>query len=175
MAADSGCGSLPNQAALKTALDAAVLTESSGLDLQMWATIVDRDGIVCAVAFSGADRGAQWPEAGSSRRRKPTRANAFSLDKLALSTANLYSAVQPGGSLYGLQASNPVNTSVAYKGPSKKLWPAQRSDGGREDRRRECVRRRFGAVCGRREDRRRRRRQRGYFVCRSHDRMARAQ
>src|SRR5262249_60469977 len=33
---------------------------------------------------------------------------------LALSTANLYSAVQPGGSLYGLQHSNPVDTSVAY-------------------------------------------------------------
>src|SRR5947209_3971668 len=37
---------------------------------------------------------------------------------LALSTANLYSAVQPGGSLFGLQESNPVDTSVAYKGPS---------------------------------------------------------
>ena len=33
---------------------------------------------------------------------------------LALSSANLFSAVQPGGSLYGLQASNPVDTSVAY-------------------------------------------------------------
>ena len=32
---------------------------------------------------------------------------------LALSTANLFSAVQPGGSLYGLQASNPVDTEVA--------------------------------------------------------------
>src|SRR4030095_15050971 len=37
---------------------------------------------------------------------------------LALSTANLYSAVQPGGSLFGLQESNPVRTSAAYKGPS---------------------------------------------------------
>lgn len=36
-----------------------------------------------------------------------------------LSTANLFSAVQPGGSLFGLQASNPVNTAVAYKGPSR--------------------------------------------------------
>jgi hypothetical protein len=35
-----------------------------------------------------------------------------------LSTANLYSAVQPGGSLYGLQASNPVNPDVAYDSPS---------------------------------------------------------
>jgi hypothetical protein len=35
---------------------------------------------------------------------------------LALSTANLYSAVQPGGSLYGLQHSNPVDPEVAYSG-----------------------------------------------------------
>jgi hypothetical protein len=35
---------------------------------------------------------------------------------LALSTANLYSAVQPGGSLYGLQHSNPVDSETAYKG-----------------------------------------------------------
>jgi len=37
---------------------------------------------------------------------------------LALSTANLFAAVQPGGSLFGLQESNPVDISVAYKGPS---------------------------------------------------------
>lgn len=36
----------------------------------------------------------------------------------ALSTANLYSAVQPGGSLYGLQLSNPVDPSLAYNGNS---------------------------------------------------------
>jgi hypothetical protein len=38
------------------------------------------------------------------------------LPQLALSTANLYSAVQPGGSLFGLQESNPVDTFVAYGG-----------------------------------------------------------
>ena len=36
---------------------------------------------------------------------------------LALSTANLFAAVQPGGSLFGLQFSNPVDTGVAYQGP----------------------------------------------------------
>ena len=40
------------------------------------------------------------------------------LPKFALSTANLYSAVQPGGSLFGLQESNPVDTGVAYGGNS---------------------------------------------------------
>jgi uncharacterized protein GlcG (DUF336 family) len=48
--------------------------------------------------------------------QKANTANAFSLPKLALSTAQLYSATQPGGSLFGLQASNPVDVSVAYRG-----------------------------------------------------------
>lgn len=126
----NGCGSLPGYAALKTALDSAVSTETSGLNNQMWATVVDRDGIVCAVAFSGVNRGAQWPGSRVISAQKANTANSFSLDSssnsggsgqpkgLALSTANLYSAVQPGGSLFGLQESNPVNTEVAYQGPS---------------------------------------------------------
>jgi uncharacterized protein GlcG (DUF336 family) len=51
--------------------------------------------------------------------QKANTANAFSLPGLALSTANLYSATQPGGSLFGLQESNPVNTDVAYGGSSE--------------------------------------------------------
>jgi uncharacterized protein GlcG (DUF336 family) len=109
-----GCQDLPTHAQLKAALVAAVQEESSGLDLDMWATIVNRDGRVCAVAFSGADRGAQWPGSRVISAQKANTANAFSLNGLALSTANLYSAVQPGGSLYGLQHSNPVDPSVAY-------------------------------------------------------------
>jgi uncharacterized protein GlcG (DUF336 family) len=126
----SSCRALPGHAALKAALEAAVKVETSGLNLHMWATIVNRDGIVCAVAFSGTDRGAQWPGSRVISAQKANTANAFSLDKssasggsgsppgLALSTANLYSAVQPGGSLFGLQESNPVNTIAAYRGPS---------------------------------------------------------
>ena len=112
----TNCAALPTQPALKTALDAAVAAESSGFNLQMWATIVDRDGIVCAVAFSGVDRGAQWPGSRVISAQKANTANAFSLQGLALSTGNLYSAVQPGGSLFGLQESNPVNTLAAYAG-----------------------------------------------------------
>jgi len=126
----NNCASLPSYSALKTALDAATATETSGLNNQMWATIVDRDGIVCAVAFSGVDRGAQWPGSRVISAQKANTANSFSLDSssntggsgqangLALSTANLFSAVQPGGSLFGLQESNPVDTKVAYAGPS---------------------------------------------------------
>jgi uncharacterized protein GlcG (DUF336 family) len=126
----NGCANLPSQTQLKNALIAATGTETSGLNNQMWGTVVDRDGIVCAVAFTGNDRGAQWPGSRVIAAQKANTANAFSLDPssassgsgqssgLALSTANLYSAVQPGGSLYGLQASNPVDVRVAYLGPS---------------------------------------------------------
>jgi uncharacterized protein GlcG (DUF336 family) len=120
------CRSLPNHAALKAALAAATQAETSGLNNHIWAAVVNRDGVVCAVAFSGVNRGAQWPGSRVIAAQKAYTANAFSLDRtsssdgsgqakgLALSTANLYSAVQPGGSLYGLQHSNPVNTGVAY-------------------------------------------------------------
>src|SRR5262245_59996384 len=126
----SGCGNLPSQNALQNALVQAVQTETSGLNLNMWATIVNRDGIACAVAFSGINRASQWPGSRVISAQKANTANSFSLDGssasngsgrpagLALSTANLYSAVQPGGSLYGLQYSNPVETEAAYKGPS---------------------------------------------------------
>jgi len=126
----AGCANLPTHAQLKAALDTAVLAEASGLNNDMWATVVNRDGVVCAVAFSGVNRAAQWPGSRVISAQKANTANAFSLDSssgsggsgqaagLALSTANLYSAVQPGGSLYGLQHSNPVDTSAAYKGPS---------------------------------------------------------
>jgi uncharacterized protein GlcG (DUF336 family) len=114
----NNCNALPNYNQLKTALDRAVADEGTGLNLDMWGTIVDRDGVVCAVAFSGADRGAQWPGSRVISAQKANTANAFSLDKLALSTANLYAATQPGGSLFGLQESNPVKTDVAYAGPS---------------------------------------------------------
>ena len=119
----NGCGTLPNNAQLKAALIQAVADETSGLDLQMWGTIVDRDGVVCAVAFSGANRGSQWPGSRVISAQKANTANAFSLDGLALSTANLYSASQGtsavtplGGSLFGLQFSNPVDPEVAYGG-----------------------------------------------------------
>src|SRR5437660_12332891 len=112
---------LPGHAQLTAALKAVVDvggTKNAGFGLNMWATVVNRDGIVCAVTFSGNDRGDQWPGSRVISAQKANTANAFSLPGLALSTANLYSAVQPGGSLYGLQHSNPVNTAVAYLGPA---------------------------------------------------------
>lgn len=114
-------GELPSHAEVQAALQKVVAEQNGGLSLQMWATVVDRDGVVKVVAFSGGDRGDQWPGSRVISAQKANTANAFSLPKLALSTANLFSAVQPGGSLYGLQHSNPVDTSVAYGGPSDKI------------------------------------------------------
>jgi hypothetical protein len=41
-AADNGCADLPSQSELKAALTAATDSEGSGLNMHMWATIVDR-------------------------------------------------------------------------------------------------------------------------------------
>ena len=110
------CAALPTQAQVQAALAAAQAQANGGFGLNMWATVVNRDGFVCAVAFTGVDRDDQWPGSRVISAQKANTANAFSLQGLALSTANIYSAVQPGGSLFGLQESNPVNTSVAYSG-----------------------------------------------------------
>lgn len=112
---------LPTFAELQAALRAVVAENNGGFGLNMWATVVDRDGVVRVVVFSGKERGDQWPGSRVISAQKANTANAFSLPKLALSTANLFSAVQPGGSLYGLQFSNPVATDVAYRGASENI------------------------------------------------------
>jgi uncharacterized protein GlcG (DUF336 family) len=116
----TGCDVLKSASAnLKSALQAAQAGTNGGLSNQMWGTIVARDGTVCAVAFSGSDAGSQWLLSRVISAQKANTANGLSLAKFALSTANLFSAVNPGGSLYGLQHSNPVDTEVAYGGNAK--------------------------------------------------------
>lgn len=119
------CAGLPTQQQLKTALKVATNQANGLLNHDMWGTIVNRDGFVCAVAFTGDDRDDQWPGSRVISAQKANTANAFSLPPgaggalfpgLALSTANIYWAVQPGGSLFGLQESNPVDPDVAYGG-----------------------------------------------------------
>jgi uncharacterized protein GlcG (DUF336 family) len=118
------CRGLPSYSELKEALTAARLQPNGGFNLDMWGTVVNRDGVVCAVAFTGSDRGAQWPGSRVISAQKANTANAFSLPGLALATANIFSAVSPGGSLYGLQHSNPVNTHAAYAGPASRFGAA---------------------------------------------------
>lgn len=104
---------------LQTALNAARNEPNDGLNLDMWATLVSNDGTVCAVAKTGTALNSQWLGSRVISAQKASTANAFSITNgLALSTANLWAATQPGGSLFGLQFSNPVNTTVAYAGDS---------------------------------------------------------
>jgi uncharacterized protein GlcG (DUF336 family) len=127
------CAGLPSQAQLQSALEYAVAQNNGGLGNNMWATVVAKDGTVCAVAFSGAQYTDQWLGSRVISAQKANTANDFSLSigarlkggGLALSTANLYSAVQPGGSLYGLQHSNPVDPQVAYFGNAMSFGTAQ--------------------------------------------------
>ena len=72
----------------------------------MWAAVVDRSGVLCGTTKVGD----AWPGSRAIAIAKAETANDFSNDKLALSTANLYAPTQPGGSLYGLNNSNPFNS-----------------------------------------------------------------
>ena len=130
------CSNLPSWSQLKTQLVKAVSAANGGLGFNMWGVLVATDGTVCAVAFSGSDYTSQWLGSRAIAAQKANTADDFSLSNggppgsslfptgLALSTANLYSAVQPGGSLYGLQHSNPVDTEVAYDDASGNPAPA---------------------------------------------------
>jgi len=79
---------------------------------RMWAAIVDREGHLCSVIKTGD----AWPGSRAIAIAKAYTANGFSNDALALSTANLYAATQPGGSLYGLNNSNPFDPRFLEQG-----------------------------------------------------------
>jgi len=120
----NNCGTvlkaIGGHANLETKLIDARNANNGGFDLNMWGTVVSDDGTVCAVVKTGDDINDQWLGSRVISAQKANTANAFSLqNSLALSTANLWTATQPGGSLFGLQFSNPVDTKVAYRGNSK--------------------------------------------------------
>lgn len=111
---------LVDHATLRNALRASVKPaggpSNGGLDNHVWAAIVDREGIVQTVCFSGQEPGDQWPASRAVAIEKANTANAMSLPERALSTANLYSGAQPGGFLYGIETTNPVDTVTMYAG-----------------------------------------------------------
>jgi uncharacterized protein GlcG (DUF336 family) len=80
---------------------------------RMWSAIVDRQGKLCSVINNSSDT---WPGSRSIAIAKASTANDFSNNLLALSTANLYAPTQPGGSLYGLNNSNPFNPAFQPQG-----------------------------------------------------------
>ena len=112
-----GCAGLPTNAELTQVIkDVTHGDTNGGAGNEMWGATVNRDGAVCSVAFSGADRGAQFVGSRTIAAAKANTANAFSLPEAALASGNLYAAVQPGGAIFGLENGNPVDTTVSYAG-----------------------------------------------------------
>src|SRR5262245_45732992 len=119
----ANCQGLPTQAQVRALLVAAPACAgctpsivSGGVAVgglfggtRMWGAVVNRDGEVCAFAISTVDPTQVWPGSQAIAKAKAYTANAFSLDALALSTARLYTFVQPGHSLFGLNNSNPFD------------------------------------------------------------------
>lgn len=120
------CGDLPSAPELQNFLRAAATGQGINSELLgpanlgpgglfagklMWAAVVDRTGNLCAFETSTTDRNQVWPGSQAIAKAKAFTANAFSNDGLPLSTARLYTFVQPGHSLFGLNDSNPFGAS----------------------------------------------------------------
>ena len=111
-----GCPNLPAHGALRTALAAAQAQTNGGLGFHMWGTLVDRDGVVCMVAFTGTDRGDQWPGSRVISAQKANTANAFSLPSSRCPRRTCFTAVQPGGSPLRPAGVQPRRSRRAYGG-----------------------------------------------------------
>ena len=92
-------------------------SKNGGMGNQEWATVVNRDGVVCAVVFSGSTRSDEWPGSRVISAEKANTANGLSGRDYALSTANIYAASQPGQSLYSLATSAPPNPNAVFGDP----------------------------------------------------------
>jgi uncharacterized protein GlcG (DUF336 family) len=113
---------------LKSALVSADQADTTGFKNHFWAVVVNGGGVVCAVAFSGANTGSQWLSSRQIAAAKAFTANGLSLNipsggsgTGALSTAQLYQFVQPsnaniGNPLFGLDGGNVLNSLLAYQG-----------------------------------------------------------
>ena len=120
--AHAACADVTRAQFVTAANLAATETQLYGFGLPMWATMVNENGRVChvystnnGVANTGAFAGnSAWLGSRVISAQKANTATAFSLNGLAISTGAIYAAVQPGGSLFGLQESNPVNAAAAY-------------------------------------------------------------
>lgn len=109
------------QAQLQSKLQAAQRANRTGLKNHFWAVVVNRTGVVCAVAFSGPTTGSQWLLSRQIAAAKAFTANGLSLDRAPVSTAALYQWVQSananiGNPLFGLSGGNVMDSTVAYQG-----------------------------------------------------------
>jgi hypothetical protein len=80
--------------------------------LQMWGVVVNRNGVVCAVAHSGTGLLDQWLLSRQIAAAKAFTSNGLSTSPPGTKTADLNLAVQPGGGLFGLRrATRPTRRS----------------------------------------------------------------
>lgn len=115
------CSGLPTASELRSTLQSVVKegpSKNGGMGNQEWAVIVNRNGIGCAVVFSGNEASDEWPASRVIAASKANTANGVSNNDYAISTANLYAASQPGGSLYGLITAGPPNPHAAFGNPA---------------------------------------------------------
>jgi len=111
------CSAVPDSTRLRNVLQSIVKLgneKNGGLGNQEWAAVVNRDGVVCAIVFSGTTRGDQWPGSRLIAAEKANTANGLSGNNYALSTANVFAAAQPGQSLYSLATSAPANANAVF-------------------------------------------------------------
>ena len=109
--------SLPTYNELRAGLQAVVGTSvNGGAGLNFWGVVVDRDGVVQAVAFSGKDRNSQLPIGRIVTTLKASTANNLSLNNFLISTPQLTQAVLANGVFQNLPDAYPINP-VAFRGP----------------------------------------------------------
>jgi uncharacterized protein GlcG (DUF336 family) len=111
------CSQLPDAGRFRDSVQSVVkqgASKNGGLGNQEWAAMVNRDGVVCAIVFSGNSRSDQWPGSRVIAAEKANTANGLSGNNYALSTANVFAASQPGGSLYSLATSSPPNAQAVF-------------------------------------------------------------
>ena len=115
------CSAVPDAGRLKAVVQAIVrqgAAKNGGMGNQEWAAVVNRDGIVCSVIFTGTTRSDQWPGSRVIAAEKANTANGLSGQNYALSTANVYAASQPGQSLFSLATSQPPNPAAMIGDPA---------------------------------------------------------
>src|SRR3954468_20958804 len=111
--ASARCRDLPSADDLKKWLRTAPGVEGDAGGLfsgkMEWASIVNRQGEICATAVATDDPASAWPGSQAIAKAKAYTANAYSTDGSPLSTARLYTLTQPGHSLWGVAEPNPFD------------------------------------------------------------------
>jgi uncharacterized protein GlcG (DUF336 family) len=106
-------------AALKKSVKPSGGPANGGFDTHQWASIVTREGTVCAVAYSGNKADEQWPGSRGISAQKANTANAFSVAQMAISTANIFAQAQPGQSLFGITQASPPSPDINAGDPAQ--------------------------------------------------------